>query len=143
MATLSRRSFIRLLPGMLALASAACADTVRAGLGRAAGGATSAGKLKVAATSSLTSTPKAFSVQTAGGDGTVFAYMAGGKPVVLSDVCTHQGCAVALDAAGTGFRCPCHGGTFDKTGKVTGGPPPRPLATYPATVVGGVVYITG
>ena len=28
------------------------------------------------------------------------------------------------------FVCPCHGGTFDIEGEVTGGPPPRPMIQY-------------
>jgi Rieske Fe-S protein len=48
----------------------------------------------------------------------------------ISSVCTHLGCHVNWDPQGRVFRCPCHGGVYDITGKVTGGPPPRPLATY-------------
>ncbi|EOD69184.1 DoxX family membrane protein [Amycolatopsis vancoresmycina] len=51
--------------------------------------------------------------------------------------CTHQGCPVT--PAGSGFRCPCHGSTFDGTGQVTGGPATKPLTTVPVRVVGGQV----
>jgi thiosulfate dehydrogenase [quinone] large subunit len=61
-------------------------------------------------------------------EGTFLAYVA---------ACTHQGCEVAPD--GGGFRCPCHGGTYDGDGRVTGGPPPAPLARIPLQVVDGVV----
>ncbi len=43
----------------------------------------------------------------------------------ISNVCTHLGCIVA--AVDWGFQCPCHGSKFDKSGKVIGGPAPRPL----------------
>jgi Rieske Fe-S protein len=45
----------------------------------------------------------------------------------LSAICSHLGCHVKWDAAGNHFRCPCHGGIYDRTGKVVSGPPPRPL----------------
>jgi cytochrome b6-f complex iron-sulfur subunit len=48
----------------------------------------------------------------------------------LSAVCTHLGCVIqqGKDAGGRpGFLCPCHGSAFDLTGKVAGGPAPRPL----------------
>lgn len=41
--------------------------------------------------------------------------------------CTHLACPVAYDKTSNGFACPCHGGKFDCDGKVTAGPPPRPL----------------
>jgi Rieske Fe-S protein len=46
----------------------------------------------------------------------------------LSGVCTHLGCAVQWDDAAKQFKCPCHGGVFDRAGQVVAGPPPRPLA---------------
>ncbi len=51
--------------------------------------------------------------------------------------CTHQGCPVT--PAGGGFRCPCHGSTFDGTGQVTGGPATKPLTKVPVRVVEGQV----
>jgi isorenieratene synthase len=60
----------------------------------------------------------------------------------LDGRCTHKGCPVGKDAATGGLRCPCHGGTFDAAGRVTGGPPPRPLDTLVATEAEGVVTVT-
>ncbi|MDR7381773.1 TQO small subunit DoxD [Promicromonospora iranensis] len=51
--------------------------------------------------------------------------------------CTHQGCPIK--PADPGFRCPCHGSTFDDNGQVTGGPATTPLATVPVHVVDGQV----
>jgi len=44
----------------------------------------------------------------------------------LSAICPHLGCVVTT--AGRGFRCPCHGSTFDARGSVLHGPAPRPLS---------------
>lgn len=44
----------------------------------------------------------------------------------ISSVCTHLGC-IAKQREDGGFACPCHGSRFDATGKVEGGPAPRPL----------------
>lgn len=42
--------------------------------------------------------------------------------------CAHLGCPVA-GGSGT-FVCPCHGGSYDVEGRVTAGPPPRPLDRF-------------
>jgi Rieske Fe-S protein len=46
----------------------------------------------------------------------------------ISMVCTHQICL--LKAAGSGFECPCHGSSFDITGKVLQGPARDDLPWY-------------
>lgn len=53
--------------------------------------------------------------------------------------CTHQGCPIT--PAGSGFRCPCHGSTFDGNGQATGGPATKPLTKVPVRVVDGQVII--
>jgi len=59
---------------------------------------------------------------------TVFLVWDGNKGVhALSATCTHLGCQVRWDETSTKFRCPCHGGVFDKDGNVVEGPPPRAL----------------
>jgi Rieske Fe-S protein len=68
---------------------------------------------------------------------TVFLVWDGAKQVrALSATCTHLGCQVQWDTKASRFRCPCHGGVYDATGKVVGGPPPRPLATVDARLEG-------
>ena len=58
----------------------------------------------------------------------MFLVWDGAKQVrVLSATCTHLGCQVHWDGKGGRFRCPCHGGVYDATGKVLEGPPPHPL----------------
>lgn len=41
----------------------------------------------------------------------------------LSDVCPHLGCKVHWQSKEQRYFCPCHNGTFDPTGRGTGGPP--------------------
>lgn len=57
--------------------------------------------------------------------------------VAFLATCTHQGCPIT--PAGSGFRCPCHGSTFDGNGQVTGGPATKSLTTVPVRVVDGQV----
>ncbi len=66
---------------------------------------------------------------------------AGGIPTVLSVNCTHLGCRVQWDAAAQQFRCPCHGGCFDREGRRVAGPPPRPLARLASSVRDGILYV--
>ncbi|MCU1686789.1 MAG: DoxX family rane protein [Amycolatopsis sp.] len=60
--------------------------------------------------------------------------------MAFNAACTHQGCPVSY--TGPGFRCPCHGSTFDQNGQVTGGPANAPLKKVPVKVVNGQVTIT-
>ena len=54
--------------------------------------------------------------------------------IALSANCTHLRCVLQWDDATRTIRCPCHAGSFDRTGNVLSGPPPRPLKSYPAEV---------
>lgn len=55
--------------------------------------------------------------------------------------CTHLGCAYRWDGSKQQFTCPCHGGTYDVTGRVTGGPPPRSLDELSAKVENGKLFV--
>ena len=46
----------------------------------------------------------------------------------LSATCTHLGCRVRWDETSLRYLCPCHGGVYDREGRVVAGPPPVPLA---------------
>lgn len=48
---------------------------------------------------------------------------------VFNGRCVHLGCAYSWQSSLNEFVCPCHGGRYSITGKVLGGPPPRPLDT--------------
>ena len=45
----------------------------------------------------------------------------------ISATCTHLGCRVRWDATSELYVCPCHGGAYDRQGRVVAGPPPGPL----------------
>ena len=58
----------------------------------------------------------------------IFIETESGKVRVQTAICTHLGCIV--NAVETGYQCPCHGSTYDRHGKNTGGPAPRPLVYF-------------
>jgi cytochrome b6-f complex iron-sulfur subunit len=58
----------------------------------------------------------------------VFIETQAGKVRVQTAVCTHLGCTVNM--VETGYKCPCHGSTYDKHGRNTGGPAPLPLVYF-------------
>ncbi len=61
--------------------------------------------------------------------------------IALSTRCMHLGCPVRFIAAAERFVCPCHGGVYDFTGKVDGGPPVRPLDRFYTRVRNGQVEV--
>ena len=63
--------------------------------------------------------------------------------VALSQTCTHQGCTIAYDPRTLNFVCPCHNGTYDLNGNVTGGPPPAPVTKYSVTRSNNILTIKG
>ena len=63
-----------------------------------------------------------------------------GTFVALSPICTHLGCTVEIEDQR--LVCPCHGSTYDRTGKVLQGPAQLPLARFRTHVSpDGVVMI--
>ena len=61
--------------------------------------------------------------------------------VVISTRCAHLGCPVRYVGASQRFICPCHGGVYDFQGKVSGGPPVRPLDRFYTRVQNGRVEV--
>lgn len=61
--------------------------------------------------------------------------------IVYNTTCTHLGCLVHWDAAKKIFLCACHGGQFDRDGRVIAGPPPRPLDTHRFKVENGYLMV--
>jgi len=64
-----------------------------------------------------------------------------GEFIALTAVCTHLGCIVKWEKDKEDFLCPCHGGRYSPEGKVTAGPPPKPLETYPVTLQGDKIQV--
>lgn len=64
--------------------------------------------------------------------------------VALGSTCPHLGCQVKWEPQNNRYFCPCHNGTFDPTGKATGGPPGDAglsLPKYTLTVQRGMLFI--
>jgi len=61
--------------------------------------------------------------------------------VAISSRCMHLGCPVRWTSAARRFICPCHGGVYDFTGEVTGGPPVRPLDHFYTRMRNGVIEV--
>lgn len=55
--------------------------------------------------------------------------------------CTHLGCPLAFSSGSGSFLCPCHGGSFDLEGNVTGGPPPGPMNQFEVRVSDGILEV--
>ena len=55
--------------------------------------------------------------------------------------CTDLGCLVSWSKEREQFLCPCHQGTFDKTGLNIAGPPPRPLERFEIVKRGEQLYV--
>jgi cytochrome b6-f complex iron-sulfur subunit len=63
------------------------------------------------------------------------------KLLAVNPKCTHQGCDVKWMAGEKKYECPCHDSDFAADGKVLKGPATKPLATYPAKIVGTQVLV--
>ena len=61
--------------------------------------------------------------------------------VAFSRRCTDLGCLVSWNKEREQFVCPCHQGTFDKTGLNIAGPPPRPLDRFNIIKRGEQLYV--
>jgi len=59
---------------------------------------------------------------------------------VFHNHCTHVGCPTNWNPEAQRFFSPCHGGVFDRDGRVLAGPPPRPLDRHEWKVENGVLY---
>lgn len=133
----TRRQFVKTAASGLALAGAACAG-IPVLVTRAVDGRISVDR-------------GAYPELATPGKGIVVRSEEAGEPIVLvavgndefralSGVCTHLACTVRL--SGRGLSCPCHGSTFSLEGRVTRGPAPADLHTYPTTVSGDAIVIT-
>jgi menaquinol-cytochrome c reductase iron-sulfur subunit len=74
-------------------------------------------------------------------DGVYVVPAESGQLRVLSSVCPHLGCAVRWIDDKDRFICPCHGGTFTKTGSYVSGPPRRAMDEIESKVENGVLKV--
>ena len=76
----------------------------------------------------------------------------GNKPALLvrisetewkafSAVCTHLNCTVQYQDSTRQIWCACHNGTYDLSGRVVSGPPPKALEEYNVQVRGEQIVI--
>ena len=91
---------------------------------------------------SATVTASGYSDPNCGKNQIIVVCKAAGQYVALSTACTHQCCAVSLISASSGFRCPCHGATFDITGKSTSFIAPLPLPSLAVCSDSTGVHVT-
>ena len=61
--------------------------------------------------------------------------------VPLYQKCPHLGCRVPNCATSQWFECPCHGSQYNQVGEKKGGPAPRGMDRFAATVEGGVLVV--
>jgi len=61
-----------------------------------------------------------------------FIIRKGKELFALSSDCTHRQCKLKVGSHRS-FYCPCHGSTFDSSGKVTDGPAKRDLPVLPSS----------
>ena len=63
------------------------------------------------------------------------------KLTIFSLICRHKKCTVKYNNKKEQFICPCHDGTYDKTGKVVSGPPPSPLRRFQYEIRNGEIWV--
>ena len=61
--------------------------------------------------------------------------------VALSAICTHLHCVLKWDDADGRLLCPCHAGSFDRTGNVLAGPATRPLPQYRVEIRDDAIFV--
>lgn len=94
-------------------------------------------------------TPKPVQLRVARADGAIevverrviYLVRNGNEVRALDSTCTHLGCRTRFNPDSKLIECPCHGGIYDATGKVIGGPPPSPLQTLPTRIDNDRVFV--
>ena len=61
--------------------------------------------------------------------------------IAISTRCMHLGCPVRYVDAAKRFICPCHGGVYDFAGRVSSGPPVRPLDRFHLRIRNGLLEV--
>jgi Rieske Fe-S protein len=75
------------------------------------------------------------------GMGRAEVFRDGERIVARSLVCPHTGCNVLWVEKDRHYRCTCHEGRFDDSGRPIAGPPPRPLETLPYRIEGPMLIL--
>jgi menaquinol-cytochrome c reductase iron-sulfur subunit len=71
----------------------------------------------------------------------VFILKSGNQLFAFSNACTHMGCPIQWIGYQQLFKCPCHGGVYDRLGRVINGPPPYALRQFQHKIVNGDLYV--
>ncbi len=61
--------------------------------------------------------------------------------VALYQKCPHLGCRVPWCTTSQWFECPCHGSQYNRVGEKKGGPAPRGMDRFVATVENGIIVV--
>lgn len=61
--------------------------------------------------------------------------------VALYQKCPHLGCRVPWCQSSQWYECPCHGSQYNRVGEKKGGPAPRGMDRFAATVENGVIVV--
>ena len=126
---IDRRAFLELLGGTLAMAAGGCASVMVTRVTPADG----AVRLPVGNYPQLAMPGGYLRIQPDGMPTPLYVLaMEESRFVALSPVCTHLGCTVAIE--GARLVCPCHGSTYDRTGRVLRGPAQRALEQFPTSL---------
>jgi cytochrome b6-f complex iron-sulfur subunit len=67
--------------------------------------------------------------------------LADGGFLALYQRCTHLGCNAPWDQTQGALICPCHSSRFSADGSVLNPPAPRPLDTFPVSILDGMVIV--
>jgi menaquinol-cytochrome c reductase iron-sulfur subunit len=71
----------------------------------------------------------------------VFVVKSGNQLFTFYNACTHMGCPIQWIAYQQLYKCPCHGGVYDRLGRVINGPPPYSLRQFQHKMVNGDLYV--
>ncbi len=71
----------------------------------------------------------------------VFVLQTGNQLFTFYNGCTHMGCPIQWQPYKQVYLCPCHGGVYDRLGRVIGGPPPYALRQFQHKIINGDLYV--
>jgi Rieske Fe-S protein len=71
----------------------------------------------------------------------VYILKTGNQLFTFYNACTHMGCPVHWQDYAQLYKCPCHGGVYDRLGRVISGPPPFALRQFKHKFVNDDLYV--